>query len=198
MELYTCCKSDLILVADYYDIAISKADTKQAIRDVVQENLVAAGVLIIEPKSRDVDAVSVTDGDGAEASAQFLTVDPNPLTGLNTTDLRLTIPLKELDLRVKQQEHDTQLLRVRLCELEARRASPRPVSGLQAPIASVPSVPPVVSPVPHPPSTGEFGISRQIRLVPAFRAVVPNLGGAPPQEGRKSSQGGRGSRYTLR
>ncbi len=72
-------------------------------------------------------------------------------------------------MRVKQQEHNTQLLRVRQCELEARRVSPRPVSGLQALIASVPSVPPVVSPVPHPPSTGEFDISRQIRLVPAFR-----------------------------
>ncbi len=47
--LNTCRKSDLILVADYYDIAISKADTKQAIRDVVQENLVAVGVLTIEP-----------------------------------------------------------------------------------------------------------------------------------------------------
>ncbi len=57
----------------------------------------------------------------------------------------------------------TQLLRVRQCELEARRVSPRPVSGLQAPRAY--SVPPVISLVPHPPSTGEFDISRQIRLV---------------------------------
>ncbi len=75
--LYTCCKSDLILVADDYDIAISKGATKKAIRDVVQENLVADGVLIIEPKSRDVDAVSGTDGDKAEASAQFPTVNPD-------------------------------------------------------------------------------------------------------------------------
>ncbi len=151
----------------YTTIAISKADTKQAIRDVVQENLVVAGVLTIEPESRDVDAGSVTDGDGAGASAQFPTVDPNPLMGLNTADLKLAIQLKELDLRVKHQEHDTQLLRARQCELEARRVSPRPVSGLQAPIAY--SVPLVVSPVPHPLSTGEFDISRQIRLVPAFR-----------------------------
>ncbi len=109
----------------------------------------------------------MTDGDGAGALAQFPTVDPNPLMGLNTADLKLAIQLKELDLRVKQQEYDTQLLRVRQCELEARRVSPRPVSGLQAPIAY--SVPPVVSPVPHPLSKGEFDISRQIRLVPAFR-----------------------------
>ncbi len=162
-------KSNVILVADYYDIAISKVDTKQAIRDVVQENLVAAGFLTIEPESRDVDAGSVIDG--AEASAQFSMVDPNPLIGLNTADLKLAIQLKELDLRVKQQEHDTQLLRVRQCELEARRVSPRPVSGLQALIASVPSVPPVVSPVPHSPSMGEFDISRQIRLVPCRTCV---------------------------
>ncbi len=167
--LYTCRKSDLILVADYYDITISKGATKKVIRDVVQENLVADGVLIIEPKSRDVDAVSGTDGDKAEASAQFPTVDPNPLLGLNTADLKLAIQLKELDLRVKQQEHDTQLLRVRQCELEARRVSPRPVSGLQTPMTSVPSVSPVVSPVPHTPGTGEVDISRQIRLVPIFR-----------------------------
>ncbi|KAF4105227.1 hypothetical protein G5714_014558 [Onychostoma macrolepis] len=149
--LNTYRKSDLILVAGYYDITISKADTKQAIRDVVQENLVAAGVLIREPKLRDVDAVVVTDGDGAEASAQFPTVDPNPLVGLNTADLKLAKRLKELDLRVKQQEYDTQLLRVRQCELESSRVSPRPVNGLQAPIASVRSVPPVVSPAPRSP-----------------------------------------------
>ncbi len=107
------------------------------------------GFFYIEPESRDVYAGSVTDRDGAGASAQFPTVDPNPLIGLNTADLKLAIQLKELDLRVKQQEHDTQLLRVRQCELEARRVSPRPVSGLQAPIAY--SVPPVISLVPHPP-----------------------------------------------
>lgn len=33
--LYSCRKSDLILVADYYDISLSKVATKQAIRDVV-------------------------------------------------------------------------------------------------------------------------------------------------------------------
>ncbi len=135
--LYTCRKSDLILVTDYYHITISKVATKKTIRDVVQENLVAEGVLIIEPKSRDMDAVSGTDGDKAEASAQFPTVDLNPLVGLNTTDLKLAIQLKELDLRVKQQEHDTQLLRVRQCELEAHRVSPRLVSGLQTPMTSV-------------------------------------------------------------
>ncbi len=91
------------------------------------------------------------------------------MVGLNTADLKLAIQLKELDLRVKQQEHDTQLLRVRQCELEARRFSPRPVSELQAPMASVPSGSPVVSPVPHTPGTGEVDISRQIRLVPIFR-----------------------------
>ncbi len=111
-----------------------------------------------------MDVVSGTDRDKAEASAQFPTVHPNPLVGLNTADLKLAIQLKELDLRVKQQEHDTQLLRVRQCELEARRVSPRPVSGLQTLMISVPSGSPVVSHVP-----GEVDISRQIRLVPIFR-----------------------------
>ncbi len=116
-----------------------------------------------------MDVVSGTDGDKAEASAQFLTVHPNPLVGLNTADLKLAIQLKELDLRVKQQEHDTQLLCVRQCELEARRVSPRPVSGLQTLMTSVPSGSPVVSHVPHTPGTGEVDISRQIRLVPICR-----------------------------
>ncbi|MGL5884540.1 MAG: hypothetical protein ACRCY2_00695, partial [Bombilactobacillus sp.] len=98
--LRSCRKSDLILVADYYDIAISKVAAKQAIRDVVQENLVSAGVLKIEPELQDV---------GAEASVQIPTADSDPLVGLKTEDLKLAIRLKELDLQVKRQEHDTQL-----------------------------------------------------------------------------------------
>ncbi|KAF4100988.1 hypothetical protein G5714_019184 [Onychostoma macrolepis] len=155
------------------------------------------GVLIREPKSRDVDAV-VMDGDGAEASAQFPTVDPNPLVGLNTADLKLAIRLKELDLRVKQQEHDTQLLRVRQCELESSRVSPRPVSGLQAPIASVSSVPPVVSPAPHSPGSGPYPVrirnpylfrirgavqvdSIRTRFADPFRSLWYLRGGSDPE-----------------
>lgn len=61
------------------------------------------------------------DGVGAEASDKFLMADPNPLIDLKTEDLKLAIRLKKLDLQVKQQEHDTRLLRVRQCELEAHR-----------------------------------------------------------------------------
>uniref|UniRef100_A0A3B1JS97 Gypsy retrotransposon integrase-like protein 1 n=1 Tax=Astyanax mexicanus TaxID=7994 RepID=A0A3B1JS97_ASTMX len=77
-----------------------------------------------------------------------LVTSPSGAGPLSDIDLSMAIKLKELDLAIRQQERETQLLRVRALELEAVKASSskQPASR-----------------------TSEFDICKYISLVPPFR-----------------------------
>ncbi|KAK9978762.1 hypothetical protein ABG768_020501, partial [Culter alburnus] len=59
--------------------------------------------------------------------------------GVNSEDLKLAIQLKQLDLEIKRQEHATQLLRFRQCELETQSGCVS-VGSVKSPIAAPPNV----------------------------------------------------------
>ncbi|KAL7831245.1 hypothetical protein SRHO_G00307480 [Serrasalmus rhombeus] len=135
------------MVAEFYNVPVSRSARKAEIRDVLLATLREDGRVPVSPDSRSPtrvqSAVSVgvegaDDAEGemgvlslAEAGGQTprqspgvdpVTTPPGP-SSLTEMDLNMAIRLKELDLAIKQQERETQLLRVRALELEASRPS---------------------------------------------------------------------------
>ncbi|KAL6477238.1 hypothetical protein MHYP_G00130730 [Metynnis hypsauchen] len=145
--LAQCRKADLLMVAEFYNVPVLRSARKAEIRDVLLAKLRDDGRLPVSPDSRSpvraqpavlsgVEGAGVAIGETgvlspAVASGQTprtspgidpVTTPPGP-TSLVELDLNMAIRLKELDLAIKQQERETQLLRVRALELEASRAS---------------------------------------------------------------------------
>ncbi|XP_076860736.1 uncharacterized protein LOC143513938 [Brachyhypopomus gauderio] len=143
-----CRKADLLIVAEFYNVPVLRSAKKAEIRDVLLAKLHDDGRLPVDDQdSRSPvraqpavlagveGALAAKDEIGvfspAEASEQTPRTSPctapvtTPLgpSSLAELDLNMAIRLKELDLAIKQQEHETQLLRVRALELEASRAS---------------------------------------------------------------------------
>ncbi len=171
--LESCRKVDLYLVVDFYEIPVVKAARKKEVRDVIQTALLQQGIL--QPSSSvEVDAVQ-----GPEASTEYASgSDPMlcSLSGVNSEDLKLAIQLKQLDLEIKRQEHTTQLLRFRQCELETQADRHVPLSSVRtqsavpssAAVDHSPRSPARSLPVPFR-DNADFDISRHITLVPLFR-----------------------------
>ncbi|KAL7831244.1 hypothetical protein SRHO_G00307470 [Serrasalmus rhombeus] len=142
--LVQCRKADLLTVAEFYNVPVSRSARKAEIRDVLLATLREDGRLPVFPDSRSptrAQSVGVEGADDAEGEMGVLslaeaggqtprqspgidpvTTPPGP-SSLTELDLNMAIRLKELDLAIKQQERETQLLRVRALELEASRPS---------------------------------------------------------------------------
>ncbi|KAL0153020.1 hypothetical protein M9458_051619 [Cirrhinus mrigala] len=181
--LALCRKTDLYLIAESYDIPIVKTARKKDVREVLLTVLVQQGSILsiqrqyrkyryfrIDPPipSIDMNEKEGTCDEEQGASGEVL----HSLAGLSTIDLQLAIQLKQLDLEVKRQEHTTQLLRFRQCELELQ-AGKRPPSQLRTtPVLAqdardsyqTSDLSFSVSP-----NSSDFDVSRQINLVPPFR-----------------------------
>ncbi len=106
-----CPKNDLYLIADFYDIPITKTARKKEVREVIEMALVQQGVL---------SAVQPLESDDANVGEGVSGGEQGSLSGLGTADLKLAIQLKQLDLEIKRQEHTTQVLRFRQRELETQ------------------------------------------------------------------------------
>ncbi len=76
----------------------------------------------VKPFESDANA-----GEGASGGEQ------GSLSGLGTADLKLAIQLKQLDLEIKRQEHTTQVLSFRQCELETQAGHRLPSDARPAP-----------------------------------------------------------------
>ncbi|KAL7882863.1 hypothetical protein SRHO_G00005210 [Serrasalmus rhombeus] len=138
--LVQCRKADLLMVAEFYNVPVSRSARKAEIRDVLLATLREDGRLPVSPDSRSptraqsalsVGVEGADDAKGergvlslAEAGGQTprpslgvdpVTTPPGP-SSLAELDLNMAIRLKELDLAIKQQERETQLLRVRALE----------------------------------------------------------------------------------
>lgn len=168
--LEKCRKSDLFLIADFYDIPIPRVGTKQVIREALCDRLVRIGVFEFDessPELRNAEAGVQQDAEATGGESVGGNVVANSLVGLNTEDLKLAVKLKELDLEVKRQEHNTQLLKMKQYDLESQGARRLPVSTFKVPLS--PALSANVDSHASPINSNEFDISRQIRLVPTFR-----------------------------
>lgn len=168
--LESCRKTDLYLVADFYSVPVIKTARKKVVRDVIEAALIQQGILEPRPNVE----VGMNAATGVEVNTEAPESDPmlRSLSGVNSDDLRLAIQLKQLDLEIKRQEHTTQLLRFRQCELETQAGSRS--LGLvktQMPLSTPPNVgnsPPFAS-LSGTPNLDDFDVSRHLTLVPVFR-----------------------------
>ncbi len=161
-----CRKNDLYVIADFYDIPITKTARKKEVREVIEVALEQQGVLsAVQPLESD----DANIGEGVSGGEQ------GSLSGLGTADLKLAIQLKQLDLEIKRQEHTTQVLRFRQCELETQAGHWLPSDSRHAPALVQASQDLPLSPA----SPSDFDVCKQINLVPPFReAEVDSYFGA--------------------
>ncbi len=187
-----CRKKDLVSIADFFNINISRESTKQVIKEELFGELVKAGILAASDKEgvveEELESVVKTAG---------LDSIPNMDPRDSGADPFLAIKLRELDLRVKQEECEAQRIKLRVIEaererdserhrheLEALRLHSRPTPSPRVRLTQSPqtrlstssATVPVVDSVQPPndgssdlPAESDFDISKYIRLVPPFR-----------------------------
>ncbi len=164
-----CRKKDLVLIADFFNITVAKEATKQVLKEELYGKLVEAGIL----------AEDESDGEksqDAETSAPAVFSESESVQPYNPM---LEIRLRELDLEIKRQECEAQMIKLRVIEaekdrdiqlhkldLEAHALNKKPVPVPRSRPPSIMASP--VSSVP-PPSVSTFDISKYVKLVPPFR-----------------------------
>lgn len=169
IDVYNRCrKKDLILIADFFNISVLKESTKQVIKEQLYDELVSAGIL---PGQSEAGEEELSEA-GVETSEVFLNVDASDET-------KLAVKLKELDLLIKKQECEAQLIKLRVVQAETERAVKLRQLDLQAsgrmsrpipvPRTKIPSdaTMPVNQPIPA--ERSDFDVSRYVKLVPPFR-----------------------------
>lgn len=159
-EFDRCRKKDLIVIAEFFNIPVSKEAKKQCIKDELYRKLVQAGILPADSK--------VGGETASEESISF-----HSKGGDSSSDPLIVLRLKELELELKKQEHETQLLKLKAVEIEADRDIKLRKLDLEAQALHSRPVPLPRSP---PPSSSvsasvetDFDVSRYVRLVPPFR-----------------------------
>ncbi len=112
-----CHKDDLLQVADFFNIPVFRDASKRIIKTELQKVLVDQGILPDESEEGGTgDKTSVIEGSDVKSL---------PVPETKPIELPLAIQLKELDLLVKKQEYDNQMLRLRELELEIDRERER-------------------------------------------------------------------------
>ncbi len=86
-----CRKKDLLLIADFFHVGMSKDATKRVIKEELYKELVSTGILPAE------SLPDVSEGDLAVEEASVL-----PLSIESRVDPVTAIKLKELDLELKK------------------------------------------------------------------------------------------------
>ncbi len=163
-EFDRCRKKDLILIAEFYNVTVCKEQKKQVIKDQLYGKLVEASVL---PGDSEAEGPEI---DEEAASDETDSVRDEKVSGV--ADPIVTVRLKELDLALKKQEHETQLLRLRELEIKADRDIRLWKLDLESQMLHSKPVPP---PRTRPPSNSsgvgqpDFDVGKYIKLVPPFR-----------------------------
>ncbi len=123
-QLDICRKDDLFLIADFYQIKVPRGAVKQEIKEVIWciWHLVEYGVLSEESEAGVADQWPVSVGKGAEYPEPEEMAGMDPVDLPPSTDPRLAIRLKELDLELSKQRYQSQLLHARTVEIESHRA----------------------------------------------------------------------------
>lgn len=158
-----CRKKDLLAIADFFSIRVTREATKQVIKKELYDKLVEDGILAEgsdKEKYQDVAPIFFSD-------SEQVRYDP-----------RLEIRLRELDLEIKKQECESQIIRLRVIEAEKEREVQLRKLDLEAlkkpvpvPRSRPPSLASPVSPVSpdHASTVSAFDISKYVKLVPPFR-----------------------------
>lgn len=171
-----CRKQDLLLIADFFYINVQREATKQVVKEKLYTELVAVGILRAE--SEDPWEENVGIADGGFSSALPHSIDP----ASPRFDPVLPIKFKELDLALKKQEQELQLVYLRTTEVEAdrdiklhsldleaetlrRKPVPEPHSRLPSSPASVPTANLSETQGLH----SIFDVTKHIKLVPPFK-----------------------------
>ncbi|MGL4645893.1 MAG: hypothetical protein ACRCVL_02050 [Cetobacterium sp.] len=111
----------LFLIADLYQIKVSGGAVKRELKQVIFKHLVGNGVLWEKSKAGVADEVHIPMGEGAESPKPLGMAGMDPVDLPSPTDPRLVIRLKELDLELSKQQYQSQLLHVRMVEIESQR-----------------------------------------------------------------------------
>ncbi|KAL1275958.1 hypothetical protein QQF64_035581 [Cirrhinus molitorella] len=162
-EFDRCRKKDLILIAEFYNITVPKEQKKQVIKDELHSKLVEADVL---------PGRAVVEGPEAETDEKADDADSASSKKAPQLDPMVTIRLKELDIELKKQEHEIQLLRLKELELQADRDIKLRKLDIEAQMLRNKPVP---SPRTRPSSSSsevgqtDFDVGKYVKLVPPFR-----------------------------
>lgn len=182
-----CRKDDLLLIADFYNIAVRRYALKREIREALHTELVKQkvlpGVTVVTGVATVASSEDLETAEAELKSEDIARIDPvNPPPKGPLMEIRL----KELDVELCRQQYQNQLLQVRAVELEVQRdirlkelevelkigLAPSPVlrgnSPVQTPVNASSPLPAASSVVPVSADVN-FDISRQISLVPTFR-----------------------------
>uniref|UniRef100_A0A671VWW5 Gypsy retrotransposon integrase-like protein 1 n=1 Tax=Sparus aurata TaxID=8175 RepID=A0A671VWW5_SPAAU len=145
--LKKCKKADLIVIAESFDVVVPVNITKQGLMELLIDKLTEKG-LFKEP------APAV----GAELGV--LAGTPAPLhalptqTGMSAEELKLTLCIREVEVRNRELEVEAMHLRLKALEMERGAAVAASPSATQSPSQS---------------PQDSFDVSRHIALVPPFR-----------------------------
>lgn len=128
-----CRKKDLFLIADFFNISVQRDVTKQTLKEELFGKLVEEGFL---PKDSD-DSVEGQDEVVEQMSEMDVNHDPviaqeaemaEQITDLGvnydhvmTQDPVIALKLKELDLLIKKQECEAEMIKLRVVEKQADR-----------------------------------------------------------------------------
>ncbi|KAL1256557.1 hypothetical protein QQF64_012102 [Cirrhinus molitorella] len=191
MKLNPCKRHrDLVSIADFFNINVSKEATKQVIKEELYGELVKAGILVAPEGVVEDESESVVKATGLDSIPNM---DPRD----SGSDPSLAIKLRELDLQLTQQECEAQRIKLRVIEaeqewdserhrfeLEALRLRSRPTPSPRARLPQSPqtrdsnssATVPIVDSVQTPndsssdlPVESDFDVSKNIRFVPPFR-----------------------------
>lgn len=112
IEAFNRCKKDLFLVADFFNIALKKDVNKQILKEKLFRKLLEVGFL---PRDSD-DSIEVQSEEAVQAE------DVNIKYDLAVAqDPSIVLKLKELDLLIKKQECEVEIIRLRVVERQADR-----------------------------------------------------------------------------
>ncbi len=173
-----CRKDDLLQIAQFFKIAVSRHSTKKDIKTVLQRKLVEDQILPELTIASDAEEEELALG--LEKKPPQV-VQPSPLR--LSPDIPVAVRLKELELEVKRQEHQNKLLRLRELEMEMEMKrrdfdirEPPQSPGLTsfvslpatvgAPVTSTPA-----APVGETSAFPVFDVGKHVKLVPPFREV---------------------------
>ncbi len=158
-------KKDLLQIADILNISVSSSAAKKVIKAEVYAKLVEQGLLSVET---DLEGEGKIDGLDMGGTMDFSSSKSDPL---------LLFKLKELELQIKQQEHENRRLHLR--ELEMIHIEKGKEREYAQTVISPVAIPMHVNVPPADQSTGNFAHirdavvpfdpSKHIKLVPPFQ-----------------------------
>ncbi len=104
-----CRKKDLVLIAEFFEI--QRDTTKQVLKEDLYEKLIAAGILPRQSGDDELQTGAAVDAE-EEVSPNFDSVPQ---------DSMIALKLKEMDLLIKKQECEAEMIRFRMLEKQADR-----------------------------------------------------------------------------